>query len=422
MSMFALCDGNSFYCSCERIFRPELRNFPCVALSNNDGCVIARTPEAKALKIRMGTPYYQIKHLVDAGQLVAFSSNFELYADISNRMMQTIASMVSGTESYSIDEAFCDVSGHNNLATLGAQIRARVMQWVGIPTCVGIGPTKTLAKFCNHLAKKYPALQGVLVWTDLSSERQMKALASEDVGEIWGIGGRISKKLHAQGIHSAWDFYQADTPTLRRQFGVVIERTQRELHGVACDTLHQEETNRKHIIRSRSFGQSVTDVETLEAAIAHHISSGATKLREQGTQAHTVGVYIHTNRFREQDAQYHNHQYMVLPMASSDTLQLNQAAQLILRKMFKSGYAYKKCGIELAGIESMATGVQQDLWAYGSNEKAANTMAALDLINRKFGRGSLKVGSELLSNDWQMNRNAISPCFTTQFSDLLEVS
>ncbi len=419
--MFALIDGNSFYCSCERVFRPELRRQPLVVLSNNDGCVVARSTEAKALGIPMGIPYFKVRHFIRSGQLVAFSSNYELYADMSARMMQTIASLVEAIETYSIDEAFAEMADGDHLAEQGMQIRQRVLQWVGIPTCVGIAPTKTLAKLCNHLAKQYAGLNGVLVWGNLSGERQMKAMTHVSVDKVWGIGRRIAQKLNAQGIHTVWDFYRADTATLRRQFGVVLERTQRELHGLACESLQQQEAKRQHLIRSRSFGQVVTDIETLEAAVAHHISSGAAKLREQGTQAHVVGVFVHTNRFREQDAQYHCHRHMVLSTASADTLRLNQAAVTVLRRMFKPGYAYKKCGIELAGIENKAIGVQQDLWLCGPGEKSARVMEVLDQINDRFGRGSLKIGSELLSTHWHMNRDALSPCFTTQFADLLVV-
>ena len=417
--MFALCDGNSFYASCERVFRPDLRNTTICVLSNNDGNVVTRTIEAKKLGIKMGTPYFQIKHLVHQGKLVVFSSNYELYANLSMRMMQSLASLVSCMESYSIDEAFLLLDGIEDLHGMGHQIRERVMQWVGIPTCVGIGPTKTLAKFCNHLAKKYPkALNGVLVWRDLGPERQMKAMASEAVGEVWGIGRRISAKLAEQGIITVWDFYQADTSTLRRQFGVVVERTQRELHGFVCEDLHQQEENKQHIVRSRSFGQTVQDMDTLESAIAHHISSAAAKLREQGTQAHTVGVYINTNRFNDKEPQYFNHRYTTLSMASSDTRVLHQAALSVLKQIYRPGFKYKKCGIELSGIESASTGVQQDLWLQEPSEKSLVLMQALDQANAKFGRGTIKIGSELMSTDWHMNRDKLSPCFTTRFSDL----
>lgn len=419
--MFALVDGNCFYASCERVFRPELRDKAIVVLSNNDGCVVTRTPQAKALDIKMGVPYYQIKHLVDSGELIVFSSNYELYADLSRRMMGSIASLVPAIEVYSIDECFADVTGMSALNSLGHQIRERVLQWVGIPTCVGIAPTKTLAKYCNHLAKRHQRhFGGVVVWDDLTPARQAKALASEPVSEVWGIGCRISKKLEAQGIHTVYDFYNANTATMRQQFGVVIERTQRELHGIACDQLHFCEDNKQHIIRSRSFGKCVPDIETLESAVAHHISSGAAKLRQQGTQAHTVGVFIHTNRFREQDAQYNGHRLITLPMATSDTLKLNAVAQTLLKTIYRKGYGYKKCGIELGGVESTRT-VQQDLWLQGDTVRSHKLMEAMDKTNGKFGKGSLRLGSELMSTGWHMNRDALSPCFTTRFSDFLNV-
>ena len=419
--MFALVDGNCFYASCERVFRPELRDKAIVVLSNNDGCVVTRTPQAKALDIKMGVPYYQIKHLVDSGELIVFSSNYELYADLSRRMMGSIASLVPAIEVYSIDKCFADVTGMSALNSLGHQIRERVLQWVGIPTCVGIAPTKTLAKYCNHLAKRHQRhFGGVVVWDDLTPARQAKALASEPVSEVWGIGCRISKKLEAQGIHTVYDFYNANTATMRQQFGVVIERTQRELHGIACDQLHFCEDNKQHIIRSRSFGKCVPDIETLESAVAHHISSGAAKLRQQGTQAHTVGVFIHTNRFREQDAQYNGHRLITLPMATSDTLKLNAVAQTLLKTIYRKGYGYKKCGIELGGVESTRT-VQQDLWLQGDTVRSHKLMEAMDKTNGKFGKGSLRLGSELMSTGWHMNRDALSPCFTTRFSDFLNV-
>ena len=422
MTMFALIDGNSFYASCESVFRPELRGKAIVVLSNNDGCVVTRTLAAKALGIKMGVPYYQVKDLVESGQLTAFSSNYELYADLSRRMMETIASMVPAIEIYSIDEAFADVSGMSGLSTLGRQIKERVWQWVGIPTCVGIAPTKTLAKFCNHLAKRHQAhFGGVLVWTDLAPARQEKAMASEPVTEIWGIGRRIGKKLSEQGIITVLDFAQADTATLRKQFGVVVERTQRELNGLACDELHQSEENKQHIVRSRSFGRCVPDIGTLESAIAHHISSGAQKLREQGTQAHTVGVFIYTNRFREKDPQYHCHRFAVLPQASADTIVLNNIAQSVLKRIYRAGYGYKKCGIELGGIEPAITNVQQDLWLVGDGEKSHKLMDVLDRSNKRYGKGCIKLGSELISTDWHMNRDTLSPCFTTRFTDLCKI-
>ena len=420
--MYALIDGNSFYCSCERIFRPDLRGVPIVVLSNNDGCVVARTAEAKALGIKMGVPYFQVKHLVDAGQLIVFSSNYQLYADISKRMMNTINSMVPAIEVYSIDECFADVSGLYELRKLGLNIRANVLQWVGIPTCVGIAPTKTLAKFCNHLAKRHANhFSGVVVWNDWTDEIKQRALKSEPVTEIWGIGRKIGQKLTDSGIKTVLDFVHADTLTLRKRFGVVVERTQREMQGIACDELHTEPASKQGLVRSRSFGQLVPDLETLQAAVTHHISSGAVDLRKQGSQAHCVSVFIRTNRFRQQDAQYSGFDVVALPQASADTMLLNEIAQTLLKRIYKPGYGYKKCGIELSGIESAQFEVQQDFWEQGDSKRNKALMKVLDQANQKYGKGRIKLGSELLSGDWTMNSNKLSPCYTTNFSDFLHV-
>ena len=420
--MFALIDGNSFYCSCERVFRPDLRGVPIVVLSNNDGCVVARTTEAKALGIKMGVPYFQVKHLVDAGELIVFSSNYQLYADISKRMMSAISSMVPAIEVYSIDECFADVSGMYELRKLGLNLRANVLQWVGIPTCVGIAPTKTLAKFCNHLAKRHPNhFNGVVVWEDWPAEIQQRALKSEPVTEIWGIGRRIGKKLDEAGICTALDFVNADTQTLRKRFGVVLERTQREMQGVACEELHAEPPAKQGMVRSRSFGQLVADLETLQAAVTHHISAAAADLRKQGSQAHCVSVFVNTNRFRQQDAQYSGYDVLSLPQASADSMLLNDVAQRLLSRVYKPGYGYKKCGVELSGIESASTEIQQDFWEQGDSKRNQALMLALDAANQKFGKGHVMLGSELLSKGWRMNSDKLSPCYTTQFADFLRV-
>ena len=343
--MFALIDGNSFYCSCERVFRPELKNVPVVVLSNNDGCVVARSTEAKALGIKMGEPYFRVKHLVSQGRLKAYSSNYELYADLSRRMMETIAGCVPAVEVYSIDECFADMSGIENLAIHGHQIRSRVLQWVGIPTCVGIAPTKTLAKFCNYLAKKYPShFEGVVVWSNWSESIRMRALRSEAVNEIWGIGNRIASKLAAQGILTALDFVLADTATLRRRYGVTVERTQREMQGIACDGLHPKPAPKQNLVRSRSFGTRIDTLEALKAAITHHISSGAEALRKDKLTASSVSVFLHTDFFKESDPQYHNSQTISLTVPTSDTVLLNHAAQKILETIYRSGYLYKNAG------------------------------------------------------------------------------
>lgn len=422
--MYALIDGNSFYCSCERIFNPKLKNKALVVLSNNDGCVVARTAEAKALGIKMGVPYFQIKELVHRGQVIAFSSNYELYGDISARMMNTIASLIPEVEIYSIDECFANLTGiaQHNLADLGKSIKDRVWQWVGIPTCVGIAPTKTLAKFCNHLAKIYPKhFGGVAVWDDWSADIQHRALASQAVGEIWGIGSQTVLQLKQLGINTAKDFVDADRHLIAHHFSVVTQRTWQEMNGKPCMGLEIEEP-KKHIIRSRSFGKAISEIEPLQSAITHHVASGAQKLREQNTIAHTLTVVIRTNPFGNHQ-QYYGKKTIALTKGSNDTRVLNQHAQKLLKILYKQGCHYKKCGIELGRIESIHR-VQYDLFAQQDEfEHLENQhlMQALDAINKQFGKGKLILGSQKLSDDWQMRREMISQRFTTRWDELLGI-
>ena len=417
--MYALIDGNSFYCSCERAFNPMLKNKAVVVLSNNDGCVVARTAEAKALGIKMGVPYFQIKELVHRGQVIAFSSNYELYGDISKRMMTTIKSLVPATEIYSIDECFADLTGISQakLHTLGKDIKNRVWQWVGIPTCVGIAPTKTLAKFCNHLAKKHAQFAGVVVWTDWSKDVQTRALASEPVAQIWGIGQQTAKKLQALGVITALDFANLDLQTLKHHFNVVTQRTWQEINGKPCAALEIEEA-KKHIIRSRSFAKTITDLMPLQAAISHHISAGAKKLREQNTKAHLLGVFIKTSPF-DQNRHYNGFKCVTLSQGSCDDLVLNKLAQHLLKQIYQPGFGYKKCGIELGGIEPISRH-QFDLFG-ASEDHNPQLMQVLDCINHTYGKGTLKLATETLSDDWQMSRTMMSQRFTTRLDEALTV-
>lgn len=412
--MYALIDGNSFYCSCEQVFRPDLKNHAIVVLSNNDGCVVARSAQAKQLGIKMGVPYFQIRHLEQQGRLKVFSSNYALYADLPRRMMATIASLVPAIEIYSIDECFADLSGIPDLAKHGMLIKQRVMQWVGIPTCVGIAPTKTLAKFCNHLAKRHSNyFGGIVVWTDWNTKIQQRALASEPVSEVWGIGRRTAEKLSKQGIQTALDFVTADSGTIRKKYGVTIERVQRELQGLSCDNLQIEIPPKKQLIRSRSFGQSVTGLEDLQAAVTHHISSAAAALRKENTRANFLNVFIMTNRFKENEPQYYGYkQTAIIP--SNDTFILNRAAQALLKDIYKGGYRYKKCGVELGGIEPASD--QICLW--GDVEENKSLMSGVDRIQERFGRHSIFLASEALDTHWKMNRSILSPCYTTDLNQI----
>ena len=332
--------------------------------------------------------------------------------------METIAGCVPAVEVYSIDECFASMDGIENLSELGCKIRQRVLQWVGIPTCVGIAPTKTLAKFCNHLAKRYPDhFGGVVVWSDWNESIRLRALCSQGVDEIWGIGRRTADKLSEQGIRTALDFVEADTATIRRRYGVTVERTQREMQGIVCEGLHPNAQSRQNLVRSRSFGKRIGTLEALQAAVTHHVSSGAEALRKDGLTASAVSVFLHTDFFREDSPQYHNSLAQNLIVSTADTVHLNRIAQRLLADIYRSGYLYKKCGIELHGLKP-AIQMQADLW---EPTKANPVMEAWDQINRQHGRGRLKLASELLADDWKMNRDRLSQCYTTRFADLLVV-
>ena len=431
--MYALIDGNSFYASCERVFRPDLAGVPIVVLSNNDGCVVTRTTEAKALGIKMGEPLFKIKHLVRQNRVQVFSSNYELYADMSRRMMNTVATLVPRIEVYSIDECFADLSGmeqysqfmgsgqNTGLLTLGFSIRARVLQWTGIPTCVGIAPTKTLAKFCNHLAKRHAVFKGVVDWNAWAPAIQQRALASEDVTEVWGIGRQIGLSLNAMGIKTAADLANAPSHTIRKMFGVVVERTQRELQGIECLELEDIAPKRQQIVRSRSFGQPITTLDGLSASLAHHVAEAAQRLRGQGSVTHAIQVFIHTNPFKLDLPQYSGSDCVAIPAGTSDTLKLNQIAQKALKSIFKDGYEFKKCGVVLSGIESSSTQAQLDWIDPGDSDKRIELMRCVDVLNNRFGRGSIKVGTEALNQAWSMRRDKLSPKYTTQFTDLLRI-
>ncbi len=416
--IFALVDGNSFYASCEKAFRPDLANKPMVVLSNNDGCVVARSSEAKALGIPMGAPLFQIRKEIRQHGIVVFSSNYELYADMSARMMASIASLVPRIEVYSIDECFADFTGLPDRTELGHAIRNRVRQWTQITTCVGIGPSKVLAKLANHLAKKNKEMNGVCNLVDMPSTELGTILGTVNVGEIWGIGRKLSVHLQGIGIRTARQLRDAEQGMIRKRFGVVVERICRELAGHSCMELSEVTEPNQQIIRSRSFGQLVADKAALQAAVATHISSAAVALREQGTQASVLNVFVHTNRFREQDVQYYGSKTASLVSPTSDTLILNKLAMRLLDQAYKPGYLYKKAGVMLAGIES-ATGQQADLFAAKSSPEREKLMEAIDSLNSRYGRGTVQVATATQNEDWRMCRERLSPCYTTKIHHLI---
>jgi DNA polymerase V len=420
--LFALVDVNNFYVSCERVFNPVLENRPVVVLSNNDGCAIARSNEAKALGIRMGAPWFQMQELATQYDIVALSSNYALYADMSSRVVSILREFSPNVEVYSIDESFLGLNGLNNLwpsfAVMGQLVRQQMRKWTGLPVCVGIGPSKTLAKLANHIAKKHPGFDGVCDLTAMDQARRTELMAAIEVGEVWGVGRRIQGHLHAAGIRTVKDLRDASSAWLRARFGVVMERTGNELRGMSCMALEEVAPPKKQIVSSRSFGQLVHVLSDLSESVAGHASRAAEKLRAQDGVCHAIHVFIHTNPFRNQDPQYSNSMVVPLPNASADTRLLVRAALFALQKIYRPGYAYQKAGVMLMGIGEAQVAQGSLLPEHGVGSRSQKLMHAMDSLNRRYGCGILSVFSSSATKPWAMRREAMSPCYTTRWSDV----
>ena len=386
--MFGLIDCNNFYASCERVFNPSLNGKSIVVLSNNDGCVIARSNEAKALGIKMGTPYHQIKQEIKDHDIAVFSSNYALYGDMSNRVMSIVMANVPETEIYSIDESFIDFNGVQDIELLAHQLVQKVYKGTGIPVSLGIAPTKTLAKLANKFAKKYPAYKRVCIIDN--EEKRVKALKLIEVVDIWGIGRRLSRKLNAQRVITAYDFTQLAQVWVRKNMTVVGERIWKELHGTSCIEMNDAPTTQKQICTSRSFGKMITDYDNLSEAIATHASTCARKLREQGTFGASLMVYILTNRFLEDLPQCNKSIVLKLPIPTSDTLEIVKHALIGLKQIYKEGYQYKKAGVIITEIVNHP---QLRLFDNIDHEKRTRLMDTFDNINHKHS-GLLKIASQ----------------------------
>ena len=427
--MFALVDGNNFYVSCERIFRPSLNGRPVVVLSNNDGCAIARSDEAKALGIKMGAPWFQIRQLAESDGLVALSANFALYGDISDRVASLIAGFGPRHEVYSIDESFVDLTGvRGDMVERGRKLRARIVQWVGIPCGIGIGSTKTLAKLGNHVAKSaerkpgsYPAhLAQVCDLTSLSAAEFDALLAATAEGEIWGVGRRISAQLAEGGIADALALSRIDLATVRGRWSVVLERTVRELQGTSCIELEDAPAAKKEIACTRSFGHPVSTLPELTEAITEFTSRAAEKLRKQSSVAGQIYVFIRTSPFR-QEPQYSRGIAVPLRRPTSDTGALIASALAGLRAIFQPGYKLAKAGVML--MDLAANTVHQSELDFESDEvpDRGALMTTIDGINRRYGRGTVLMASAGLAGDaraWSMKQERRTPRYTTCWEDM----
>ncbi|EKP8043260.1 Y-family DNA polymerase [Salmonella enterica] len=421
--MFALVDVNSFYASCEAAFRPDLKGRPIVVLSNNDGCVIARNAEAKRAGVKMGDPYFKQKDLFRRYGVVCFSSNYELYADMSSRVMSTLEAMSPRCEIYSIDEAFCDLTGVRNCRVLqefGQELKDAVYQNTGLAVGVGIAQTKTLAKLANHAAKKWQRQTGGVV--DLSNQdRQRKLMAALPVDEVWGVGRRISKKLEAMGIKTVLDLADTDIRFIRKHFNVVLERTVRELRGEPCLELGEFAPSKQEIVCSRSFGERITDYDAMRQAICSYASRAAEKLRGEHQYCRFISAFIKTSPFALNEPYYGNSASIKLLTPTQDSRDIIAAATRCLDKIWKDGHRYQKAGVMLGDFFSQGV-AQLNLFDDNAPRPGSEKlMEVLDHLNAKEGKETLYFAGQGIQQQWAMKREMLSPRYTTRYTDLLRV-
>lgn len=420
MRSIALIDVNNFYVSCERVFNPKLASKPVVVLSNNDGCAVARSNEVKALGVAMGTPWFKLKDLVKQHGIIGLSSNYALYADMSNRVMSILHTFSPDQEVYSIDESFLDLSGFGSrdLIQYGQQMRKRILKWTGLPVSVGIASTKTLSKLANHCAKKRPSFNGVCNFNTMPDLELDALLAQLDVGEIWGVGRKLAPQLQALGFNTALDLKRANPQRIRQQFSVVMEKTIRELNGTMCIKLEEISPPKQQIISSRSFGYAVRDYNSLAESITLYVCSAAEKLRRQHCFSGSVYVYIRTSPFKPDAPFYSNGITIPLTCHTDDSRHLVNAALWGLKQIYKPNYNYAKAGVMLSEIVSKLR-IQKDLFAQSeASPKSEALMAAMDNINRKMGKASIKLASEGFKKPWRMKQGNKSPSYTTRWEDL----
>ncbi len=418
MKVFALVDCNNFYASCERVFDPSLKNRPIVVLSNNDGCIVARSNEVKALGIPMGVPFFEYKAVIEKHNVAVFSSNYQLYGDMSQRVMDSLRLFAPDMEVYSIDEAFLrlDHLQPRNLTEYCKTIRAKVIQWTGIPVSIGIGPSKVLAKVANRVAKKQTD-DGVF---DIRSQKtQDEILKTLDVEKIWGIAGRWAERLGRIGIEKASELRDASPTIVRKHLSVVGERLLRELKGHSCIDLEDIQP-RKNIMSSKSFGTLLTKKEPLEEALANYAARACEKLRQQNSRAQAVHVFVQTNGFRETDKQYSNALTCTLTIPTSDTRLIIEAAKFCLNRIYKQGYRYKKTGIMLLDLIP-ASLEQKHLFVDFDHRPGDHLMELVDRINKDHGPDTLFFGAQGVTREWKMRCGLRSPRYTTQWDELLMV-
>lgn len=414
--MIALVDCNNFYASCERVFNPKIENKPVIVLSNNDGCVIARSNEAKALGIKMGEPAFKLKNLIEKYNINVFSTNFALYGDLSKRVMNIMSTEVEKMEIYSIDEAFLDFSDYASKKR-GLAIREKVKKWTGIPVSVGIAPTKVLAKVAGHIAKKHTK-SGVFIFDDEDLIR--RALNFFKVEDLWGIGSNTAKKLKSVGIHTALQFRQCDSSWVKRNLSVNGVRLQKELFGEVCYPIETKIKRRKSICTARSFGSEINKLSKLKEVIGSHANTCATKLRKEKSCCTTVGVFLSTNPFKPQAKQYNPYTVTQLHVPTNDSMEIVKVAIKALESIYRGDCIYKKAGVVVSRTVPQEQ-TQLSLFDSLDRGKRENINIAVDKVNSLMGKNKVHLAVQGNGRKWKIKQERLSPCYTTRFADILEV-
>ncbi len=414
--MIGLADCNNFYASCERVFNPQIKGKPIVVLSNNDGCVIARSNEAKALNIKMGEPAFKIKSLFKKHKVHVFSTNFALYGDLSERVMNTLKSEISRVEIYSIDEAFLDFSDLCSFDR-ALSIRKKVKKWTGIPISIGIAPTKTLAKVANHIAKK-STKEGVFILRKSDIVRYLQYLPIEDV---WGIGRKNAFKLKQYGVYTALDFRNLSKEWLRKNFSINGVRLQKELRGEICYELEFKKNKKKNICTARSFGKETNDYNIIRQAVSNFANTCAIKLRKEAGCCYKVSVFLMTNRYKPNVLQHYPYITLNFQTPTSDSFEIVSKANIALKNIYRDKCIYKKAGVIVQNIVS-AKEVQTSLFDTINRKKRNKLMCSIDKINMLMGRDKIRLAAQGFDRKWKLQQEKLSPCYTTRFSDILSIN
>ena len=407
----ALIDCNSFYVSCERLFNPKIRKKPVVVLSNNDGCIVSRSNEAKALGIKMGEPYFKAKDIIIKNDVQVFSSNYSLYGDLSRRVMRTLKRFNSDIEVYSIDEAFMDLTNFSDSEVLdvGQEIRETVLQWTGIPTSIGIAKTKTLSKVANHIAKKKKS--GVTSFIGIDNIDPL--LERVDINDVWGVGRQLTKFYHKNGIYNAKQLKNKSNTWIKKNSNVLGSRTAMELRGISCIDLEKTKSKRKSCVVSRSFGQRIEKYQELKEAVAGYCLNACEKIRSETLVAKSITVFIRTSPFQSRFGYYSNSKTIDFPIRTNDSIEIVKTALTALESIFKNGYRYQKAGVLLSGL-SEATN-NKNLFSSEKDEKINSLMKSIDNTNYRYGRSTLSLASAGVHKRWNMKREYSSKIDTSDF-------